>query len=230
MFQFIKKWFNKKNKKDMITEEQIINYKQNFTGQTFQWVKPDDSKLLGKVVKCRDIDVYGGRVMAIFDNGSKVDIQDLNRKLFMVHGDMPPLTLPEIESIYPSQKPSTPPPVQPRVHVEPNSNYNSDNMSQSSSSSSRSNPFEMFNSDAYELLLKLNIKLPNQDLLKLMYTNAKDKEDFLTELSEHVMSMINKNIVHESLRQILDPGSKAPKTGQPKKSSGTEIKLTEVND
>lgn len=229
MIQFIKKWFNKKNKKDMITEEQIINYKQNFTGQTFQWVKPDDPQMLGKVVKCRDIDIYGGKIMAIFDNGSKVDIQDINRKLFMVHSDMPPLTLSEIESIYPSQKGFTPPPVQPqpRVRVE---SHQSENSEPASSASSRSNPFEMFNSDAYELLLKLNIKLPNQDLLKLMYTNAKDKEEFLTQLSEHIMSMINKNIVHESLRQILDPGSKAPKGNQPKKSSGTEIKLTEVND
>lgn len=229
MIQFIKKWFNKKNKKDMITEEQIINYKQNFTGQTFQWVKPDDPQMLGKVVKCRDIDIYGGKIMAIFDNGSKVDIKDINRRLFMVHSDMPPLTLSEIESIYPSQKTSTPPPVQPqpRVRVE---NHQPENSEPTSSSSSRSNPFEMFNSDAYELLLKLNIKLPNQDLLKLMYTNAKDKEEFLTQLSEHIMSMINKNIVHESLRQILDPGSKAPKGNQPKKSSGTEIKLTEVND
>lgn len=227
MIQFIKKWFNKKNKKDMITEEQIINYKQNFTGQTFQWVKPDDPQLLGKVVKCRDIDIYGGKIMAVFDNGSKVDIQDINRKLFMVHSDMPPLTLSEIESIYPSQRSSSPPPIQPKVHVE---SHQAENPSSQSSTAPRSNPFEMFNSDAYELLLKLNIKLPNQDLLKLMYTNAKDKEEFLTQLSEHVMSMINKNIVHESLRQILDPGSKAPKGNQPKKSSGTEIKLTEVND
>jgi hypothetical protein len=225
MFQFFKKIFNKKNKSDMITEEQIINYKQNFTGQSFQWVKPENPNLLGKVVKCRDIDVYGSRVMAIFDDGSKVDVQNLNRNLFMVHADMPPLTIAEIESIYPSNSSKPQPTAQPHVQIQSNSSANSQPVN---NPTQQSNPFEMFNSDLCELNLKVNVKLPDRKLLKLMYNNAEDKQTFIDQLSEYVMGMINNNVIQDSMRQILDPGFKHSKPSNSKKEDGTEIKLTEV--
>jgi len=225
MLQFFKKIFNKKNKDDMITEEQIINYKQNFTGQSFQWVKPDNPSLLGKVVKCRDIDVYGSKVMAIFDDGSKIEIQNINRNLFMIHSDMPPLTIAEIESIYPSSRPVAQSAPQQQQKIQPNVSINSQPASKPTQSS---NPFEMFNSDLCELNLKVNVKLPDKKLLKLMYNNAEDKQTFVDQLSEYVMGMINNNVIQDSMRQILDPGFKPSKPSNSKKEDGPEIKLTEV--
>ena len=56
----LRKWAQsllQKNKKDMLTEEELISYQQNFAGQTFQWIKTDRPELKGKLVKVRDIDL-----------------------------------------------------------------------------------------------------------------------------------------------------------------------------
>ena len=102
-------WKNifKKIRKDMITEEQLITYQQNFAGQKFQWVKTDKLELIGKVVKVRDIRPQGNSAIAIFDDGSQVDVKHINNKLLMLHGDMPPLSPEEVKSIYPPVKPKS---------------------------------------------------------------------------------------------------------------------------
>ena len=45
------------NKEDMNEAEiqRLMSLKDNFVGQSFQWIKSKDENLLGKVVRCRDI-------------------------------------------------------------------------------------------------------------------------------------------------------------------------------
>ena len=75
MFEFFKNIFSKKNNKKMDTER-LINLKENFTGQSFQWVKTKDENLLGKVVKCKDIQPKGRSFIAIFNDGSSIKFLD----------------------------------------------------------------------------------------------------------------------------------------------------------
>lgn len=196
--------------------ERLISLKENFTGQKFQWVKTDKPQLLGKVVSCRDVVPLGtGRFDIVFDDGSKVDSEQLNQKLMMIHGDMQPLSKIEVESIYGKAQPKPPiqsgpisEPVLELSPVEKSTNTSPANRPiQPSQPVSKVNMFSMFTSEAIHFPIKLEIKLPDKKLLKLMYENAENKEVFVDELSEYMLEMINKSVVKESLHDILKPTS-----------------------
>lgn len=207
---------SKKKSNIMISEEELISYKQNFTGQRFQWIKTDDISLLGKVVKCRDVDIIGGRIKAIFDDGSKIDASLVTESLLMIHGEMQPLSREEVQSIYKpknvAQKENLP--IQNKLSDKKPPPQKSD-----------VNPFEMFNSDVTSLSIRLDIKLPDKKLLKMMYNNAENKEEFLKQLSSYVSSQINNKVVNDSLQKMLDPNPVKSNIG-----TGTGVKLTETKN
>jgi hypothetical protein len=232
------KWIKniiKNNTKKMITEDQLISYQQNFSGQEFQWIKTDRPELMGKLVKVRDIRPSGRSAVAIFDDGSQVDVTEINNKLMMIHGDMQPLSRAEVNSISAPRKPEAIPPTklangETTAPISPKAVSTSPNIEKPVMSSPEppvANPFAMFNSDETEITLKLNIKIPDKKLLKMMYSNAEDKELFIDQLSKYVNSLINNKVVNESMVRILD----YKKTTSPKpKPKGEEIKLTEVDE
>jgi hypothetical protein len=210
--------------------EKLISLKQNFTGQRFQWIKPDRPELMAKVVKCRDVDaVPDGRFFIIFDDGSKVDSTKLNSNLLMIHGDMQPLTKQEVESIYGPRVPAEPkvaPQISstaPKVNIQPvqPAQSISSPVSEPSQATQKPNMFAMFNSEESTLTLNLQVRIPEKKLLKLMYQNAENKEQFIVELAEHLHSMINKQVVQNSIQTILAP--------TPLKKEKSIINLTEVD-
>ena len=200
--------------------EKLISLKENFTGQKFQWVKTDRPELLGKVVKCRDIEpTNDGRFIAIFDDQSKVDTTKLNLNLIMIHGDMPPLSREEVESI---NKPRGTKP-QPQVtNSRPEPSFITNGQPPVNTSATKPNMFEMFNTEETKLGLTINVKLPDRKLLKLMYSSAEDKDKFLSQLAEYLHAMINKQVIKDSVSSILEPAQVQEKV---KKSS---INLREV--
>jgi hypothetical protein len=204
--------------------ERLISLKQNFTGQKFQWIKPDRPELLAKVVKCKDVDALpDGRFIIIFDDGSKIDSTKLNSNLLMIHADAQPLTRGEVESIYgqkarPEPKPTVQAKVTP-VHTAPASTP--EPQAQPQIEPKKQNMFSMFNSEEATLTLNMQVRIPERKLLKLMYQNAENKEQFISELADHLHAMINKQVVKNSIQAILAPPP-------PKKEKAT-INLTEVD-
>jgi len=189
--------------------EKLISLKENFTGQKFQWIKPDRPELLGKVVKCRDVDFAGDdRYVVAFDDGSKIDSSRLNSNLLMIHGDMQPLTMDEVESIYgvkhkkPAGPSATTGPIPPSFTANP---IAQPNQPTSPIQQIKPNMFAMFNSEESQLTLTLNVKIPDKKLLKMMYASSEDKDKFLSELAEHLHAMINKQVVKDSVKSILAP-------------------------
>lgn len=246
------KWIKnliKKNKEEMISEDQLISYKQNFTGQKFQWIKTNRPELLGKIVRCRDVQPTGHSAVAIFEDGSKIDVKQLNNDLMMIVGDMQPLSREEVESISgrsATASPPPPPPVSPTgsgpIEIPDElKEYQSINQTQSEAKPRPPfnpnvkqepvrNPFEMFNSDYTEIILKMNVKIPDKKLLKMMYANAENKEEFMNQLASYIYSMINNNTVIESLESIFVAPSKTKPTSFKPGTPAEEIKLTEVDD
>ncbi len=222
----------KKNKTDMITEDQLIGYKQNFTGQKFQWIKTPRPELLGKIVTCRDVQPAGNSAIAIFDDSSSIDVKKLTNDLLMIMGDQQPLTREEVNSIYSQNIPKVEPMVssEARVFTSNPDRSGSDQIRESTPKNSppKANPFLMFNSEESEFVIKMNIRLPDKKLLKMMYNSAEDKAAFLDQLSEYVSMSINNKIISDSLHKMLDSSVIKPV------NSGTklreEIKLTEVRD
>lgn len=224
--------FFKNNNDDMISEEQLISYKQNFTNETFQWIKTNDPTLIGKVVKCRDIQPNGNSVVAIFDDGSSIPVHRITNDLMMIHGDMQPMTKDEVVAINGPSIPTAPKNIPNEEIVtsmkglEPTGMPPNQNAGSPEKQASAENPFKMFNSDETDFLFKLKIRLPDKKLLKMMYNNAEDKNTFLSQLSEYVYESLTLNIIEDSLKVMLEPKQKVQKPTKKEES----IKLIQVDD
>lgn len=216
---------NEKNQTTMgFDENKLISLKENFTGQKFQWVKTDRAELLGKLVKCRDIQPNRmGGFDVIFDDGSRVDSARLNSNLMMIHGEVQPLSRSEVEQISgplikakaAQQQPQPQVKAQPQPGAQPTPQPQLQPQIQPSQSVAKPNMFSMFNSEETQVVLSLRVKLPDKKLLKMMYTSAEDKEKFLSELSEYLYSVINKQVIADSMKESLDPAPVKKKEAKP---------------
>jgi hypothetical protein len=186
-------------------ETRLISLKSNFTGQSFQWIKPDDSSLLAKVVKCRDIILDNrGQFVAVFDDGSRILTEFINSKLMMITSDMQALTLEEVRSIYGGVKSSmSSQSAKPTTPSEPKTDLVQENTPQVKKSINTSSIFSMFNSEETSFIFKLLIKLPDKKLLKMMYQNSENKEEFLNQLSQHIHNSITIENVKDSINDFL---------------------------
>ena len=212
-------------------ENKLISLMENFSGAKFQWIKTNRPELLGKLVTCRTIEPRGDRFFAMFDDGSSVETSQLNTSLLMLHGDMQPLTKAEVESISGPKRPLTTPP----KPVSPGPigangpgpdpvGYPQNFQSAPAPQPAASNMFEMFNSEERNIDLQISINLPEQDFLRMMYSNAKDKDKFLSELSDYVFRAINKTVVQSSIATMVVPE-------QPKqRKTGPTVNITEIHE
>lgn len=249
MINFFKKYFNKIINKKMDTER-LISLKENFTNQQFQWVKTTDANLLGKIVKCKDIQPRGNSFIAMFNDGSSIPTDKLNRNLMMITEGMQPLTKAEVQAIAgpirsapslnqvnpitptgagPIQMPEELKPFQTpeSQQVQSNPALNTQSLEHQVASKQDSNMFSMFNAEETSIDIQVTLKLPNRKLLKLMYENADNKEKFMLDLSQYVHTQINKNVVRASLEKTLMPAVKKNKS-KPQKE--TEVTVTEINE
>jgi hypothetical protein len=127
----------------------------------------------------------------------------------MIHGDMEPLSLPELEAINGPTKPAAPkvappaPPQDRRIQegIIPPPPTGSSFVGLTTT---QSNMFDMFGSEETTVSIALSVKLPDKKLLKLMYQNAENKDKFLDELSDYMQRMINKQVIKDSVLSIVD--------------------------
>ena len=217
----VKKIFNMQQ----IDEQKLMSLMENFTGQSFQWVKTKNPELLGKVVRCRDVKpLNNGRFVVIFDDTSQIDSSQISSDMMMISGDTKPLTKQEVESIAGPIRPTTQPPAQ---RASPESLLHGPGPQAkpqlvNTPVQPKSNIFSMFNSEESEIDFTLKVKLPNKKLLKLMYSNAENKKEFLSELSNYIHSVINKQVVSESAENLLGIVKEKPVVAT--------IKITEINE
>jgi len=213
----------------MFDEKKLISLKQNFTGQQFQWIKTDRPELIGKLVKCRDVQpTQDGRFTVYFDDGSKIDSAKLNSNLLMIMGETQPLTKAEVELIYPQSRPKPQPssaPAQPTsgpIQIPPDLSPPTQAAPPKTVAPpvQKSNMFVMFNSEPTEISIDLTVKLPDKKLLKMMYSGAEDKEKFVSELADYLLEMINKKAVTDSINKML--------VVSPKKKPEPGVHLTQV--
>lgn len=208
--------------------ERMQSLMENFRGNSFQWIKTQDMQLRGKVVRCRDIKPQSnGRFLAVFDDGSQIDSAQLTSNMLMITGDTKPMSMSEINSIAGPTKrpvlrdekgPTGDGPIKIPDHLKEHATGNQptspplqqqSNVTPSQPATPAPNMFGMFNSDETELNIKVKVKVPDKKLLKMMYNNAEDKKVFLDQLSHYLLSVINKQVVTDSMESMLAPRKKA---------------------
>lgn len=196
----------------------LVAIKSSFQANDFQWIKTTDRTKLGKVVQVRDV-VPGrnGRFVAILSDGSQMDTDMVSSNLMMITEDQPAMSFAEIESInyIPSLTEdikvaqeipqefanevktvvTTQPTATPVANVQAPIDTN--------------DLFGMFELEETLLALTVKVKLPSKNLLKMMYTNSKDKEDFLNKLSNYINSNVTVDAIKSYMEKTLGSTAKS---------------------
>jgi hypothetical protein len=139
----------------------------------------------------------------------------------MLHGDMQPLSKDEVISVngplINKNQQTTPQPQpyqQTTIQTPPVQPFGSEK---------KPNMFTMFNTEESTINLKLNIKLPDKKLLKMMYNSSENKQEFMEQLAEYLGNKINKSVIVEAIKQILD-------ASQAKQETRPQIKISEIHE
>ena len=191
--------------------EELMAIKNTFQGNKLQWIKTQDRSKMGKIVSVVEIEPGNrGKYIAQLSDGSRIDTDRLSSDLMMLMDDQPALSMAEIQSInyIPSlsdangiapgipdefkndlinaakEKPPLPAPIPAPI---PTTLVDAGDL------------FGMFALEDTELALTISIKLPSKNLLKMMYTNSQDKEQFLNRLSMYINNSVTTNSIKGSL-------------------------------
>ena len=203
----------------------IMALKNSFQGQKFQMVKGKGQKL-GKVFEVIDIEPTRGGYFATLNDGSKVSVDSLNSNFMMLMDEQPPLSMAEISSIndgYTAPAVDTtmiapgldvPPEIQAEL-TAPKAKTPAEMLhgtpspaSQPKATVSESDLFGMFALEETAINLSIKSRLPNRSLLKAMYQNSQNPEEFINKLSIHINNSVTADSIKDSLWKMLDPEKK----------------------
>jgi hypothetical protein len=217
----VKKWLKKIIHKIMngYDIDTLVAIKSSFQANDFQWIKTNDRSKIGTVVTVRDVlPARNGRYVAVLSDGTQLDTDRVSSDLMMITGDQQPMSMSEIQSInyIPSlseeinvsneipqefateikAQPANPAPAltgTPAKVIQTQSKFEVD----------PSDLFGMFSLEDTDLNLSVKIKLPSKNLLKMMYTNSKNKEEFLTKLANYINNNVTVDAIKKTLKKTL---------------------------
>ena len=204
----------------------LVSIKSSFQGNQFQWIKTNEKNKLGKLVSVRDIiPARNGRFVAILSDGTQLDTDRVSSDLMMIQDEQPPLTMAEVQSLnyVPSlseglnispdisqeiakdfefiEKPIVRQPNPP--YLENNQIQNPGEIIQTNQENLKFDLFGMFEVEDTELTIQVNVKIPSKSLLKMMYSNSKDKTVFLDKLAKYINSSITIDSIKSTLSSML---------------------------
>lgn len=208
--------------------DELMSVKNSYQSQKFQWVKTNDNKKLGTVVTVNDVipgkrlNTINGpmqRYNAILSDGTSIDMEDLTGRLMMLMDDQLPMTIPELLSINQDvgvdlsavkadlpadlQELSTLPTTPKNQGV---AGHDDSGFSPGRNAGLAVNPkdiFGLFSVEDTNLNISVVVKMPSKPLLKMMYSNAKDKEQFLNQLSAYINNSITQAVIQESVKRMF---------------------------
>ena len=187
--------------------EELMAIKNTFQGNKLQWIKTQDRSKMGKIVSVVEIEPGNrGKYIAQLSDGSRIDTDRLSSDLMMLMDDQPALSMAEIQSINYIPSLSDANGIAPGLPDE----FKNDLINAAKEKPPLPAPipttlvdagdlFGMFALEDTELALTVSIKLPSKNLLKMMYTNSQDKEQFLNRLSMYINNSVTTNSIKDSL-------------------------------
>lgn len=200
--------------------ERLSNYKNLYQGQKFQWIKGYPQGQAGTVSTVIDIEFTRNQIVALFENNNRVTIEQLNSCFQMVTNDMPPLSVSEVLSInedpglseeIAAQIAEVKPKVDPRAGLQESTpvqilapNAQTATVVQQPQVEA-SSIFGMFSLNPTKLKMDIEVKLPAMNLLKAMYSESANKEEFLQKVSQYVHQNITADSVRDAVLTKLGP-------------------------
>ena len=203
--------------------ETLIAVKSSFQANKFQWIKTNDPNKMGKIVEVRDV-VPGrnGRFLAMLSDGAQIDTDLVSSNLMMITDGQEPLSFAEIQSI--NYIPSLSEEVQ--VSADIPTEFVDEIKSPAVAQPAQLAPepakiqvgvdpgdlFGMFSLEDTDLNLSVRVKLPSKTLLKMMYQNSKNKEEFLTKLSNYINNNVTVDAIKKTMKKALAGDTKKKTT------------------
>lgn len=86
--------------------------------------------------------------------------------------------------------------------------------------------FGGFSKNPMELSMKVNVELPDLSLIKVMYNNYGNKEEFISNFASYILASINKDVISASVVSLLEGNGKAKKL---KKNNSPETSGEQYN-
>ena len=68
--------------------------------------------------------------------------------------------------------------------------------------------FGMFSLEETDLTLSVSVKLPAKNLLKMMYSNSQDQDQFLNRLASYINNSVTPDSIKDSLKKSLNQDKK----------------------
>jgi len=215
--------------------QQVATYRDFFLHKQMQWIKSSDPAKVAKLVTVSEVFARGKDIYAQLSDGTSIPVTRLNNDLMMITNDTPAMSLDQVRSINADPGVSVSPksgtdddpysdtslevaesPKTVREHYE-NKMGGQQPVQESaverrvqSSAPQNQNFFNQFTADSINLNLNITINLPPMNLLKMMYNNAKDKNEFLKNLCSHINNQITESVIQESIIKKIDSKKSQP--------------------
>ena len=203
-YKFKKKFGNMNNH----NEAMVQRYKQQYFGKMYKWSRPINGEEVGDIVRVVDVKQKGDMIMLIFNSGSPLNLSLIDSYLQPMPDEQPE------PSAYANgmqdNNPIIPIPEELKEYTSPKISFAGADVPKQQMQQAaaipvkkKSDMFALFQSEEKEINLPLKIKIPDITLVKMMFNNAADKDTFLTELAEYVISGINVETVKSAMSNIL---------------------------
>lgn len=196
----------------------LMAVKDSFQGNNFQWVKTTDRSKLGKVVRVVDVAPGRGGYIAKLSDGSTIPTEQLTSNLMMLMDDQPGLSMEEVMSInyVPSLdgelKVAETIPADFKEEILSQAGPKTQPVPQSApQQKSQADPgdlFGMFSLEDTDMTLTVSVKLPSKNLLKMMYSNSQDQDQFLNRLASYINNSVTPDSIKDSLKKSLGQDKK----------------------
>lgn len=207
-YKFKKKFGNMNNQNDAM----IQRYKKQYFGKMYKWSRPINGEEVGDIVRVVDVKQKGDMVMLVFNSGSPLNLNLIDSYMQPCADEQPEpsmyanemmnegggIAIPEELKEYVTPKISFSAP-----EVQAGRAPNQAMQQPVFAEKKKSDMFALFQSEEKDINLPLKIKMPDIALVKMMYNNAADKDTFIAELAEYVISGISLDIMKTAMSNIL---------------------------
>jgi len=220
----------KKNKKNMNTEYSFTNY----LNRQFQLKQQFGEFKKGEVVKIVDYITVEGEDIGylVTDKRKRLKESDASRVLVSYNSRNPEIP---VFNTAPKKK-VMPDPYKQKIMLDENTPLDAPSAITTKAEVKlaqkivkNNNIFAVFENDTIKLNLPLVVNLPKWTLVRDMYKNANDKDDFIKNLTEHIHKQITPDIISETIKAKLNTASRKKSkenanTKQTGKTKSTESK------
>lgn len=217
LFKYISYKWKKKSGKMNNNDALIQRYKDQYFGKMYQWVRPINNEAVGDVVRVVDVKLRGDMVLLVFNAGTPISAS-------LVDSYLKPISDPGMPSVRTGEHdyqgmPSGGPIAIPdelkdfttdKQKIAFSSPAASQNQAIQEAKKAKTDLFAQFQSEEKDISLKIKIKIPDIALITMMYNNAADKDKFLIELSEYVISNISIDMAKDAIRILLGDTAAKP--------------------